>query len=281
MVSEIRTKLAKPLVVATALALAGSGCHFFESVTATTIVSGLMVATPGVTFKDFVSLESETVATIWVGERESATSTEAPTPISNANVSVGFSGGNVPLEAVQGSGVYTKSSIDSALDYIEASVYDYNAVVDGETFGGKITTPPKLQRQNVTYSPAPSTHPVFPNELAIHPKSTDLTISWNPNSGRFAYVSVFRADKATPDMPEFVYDTRPETAEEILEFVVGTPPPMVTIPADIFAVDGLYGVVLFTMDNGDPLQNTFIGSPILAGSGAVQLFVVGDVDVGT
>ena len=105
-----------------------------------------------------------------------------------------------------------------------------------------------------------------------------LTLTGPEGFGRYPYVTVLRADANNPSNPQLVFDNRPEDAQAILQFVLGTPPTEQVIPADVFASDGIYVVILFALNRGtDLLPNTFLGSPILAGSGAPRFLLVGEL----
>ena len=57
----------------------------------------------------------------------------------------------------------------------------------------------------------------------------------------------------------------------------GYAPTSVDIPASVFAQDGLYAVLIVAANKGGPRSNTFLGSPLLAGSGAAEFFAIGDI----
>ena len=258
--------------------LATSGCDLLEAANATTIVGGFIVRTPELSITDIIDVPAEVVATAYVGERDSPTSTATPTPIGTAQVSVSFSGRTVALPVQDApAGLYGESSTRvTMLEYEGGAEYTLEADLNGSRFGGLVTAPPALSAAAITLDPNPTMAvPGFP-EVLVHTASTALTLTWGDQFGRYAYVSVFRADPNDPSNPDVVFDNQPETASELLNFILGTPPPNVTIPGDVFAQDGLYAVVLFTMNNTDDLlPDTFIGSPILVGSGAATFLAVG------
>lgn len=260
-----------------------AGCDFLESAQATVVVTGLVVKTPGIQVPGRFELEGETAATSFVGERASATSTQEPDPIVGAEVSLSYAGNVVQLvERTEARGLYAATSLDDDnLAYVGGAAYTFAARLPGErtSYGGTIRmAPTELSAAALTLTPEPET--VIPglDNAGVHPKSTALTLAWQSRQyGRYAYVSVWRSVPSAPDRPQLVYDNRPKTAGELLQFIAGTPPVEMTVPAETFDEDGVYAVVLFLLDKGDDLQpNTFLGSPILAGSGAVVLLAVGN-----
>ncbi|MCK6549519.1 hypothetical protein L6R52_27010 [Myxococcota bacterium] len=276
---DLRPSVARALTLATLLP-ALTGCELIESVKATTIVGGILVATPEVKLAGQFDVASEVVATAFVGERASSTSTEEPTPIRGADVRVAQAGGaSVNLtEQPSPAGFYlVTSKEEAALTYADGATYAFGATVPGDTveFGGTVTAPTRLSDASLTLTPTPGT---IPNVDAVrtHPKNADLTVAWQAQNGRYGYVTVLRADPASPDQPQVVFDNRPKTAGEILEFIVGTPPTNLTIPGATFADDAGYAVIVVTLNRGDVDTNTFLGSPILAGSGAAVILAVGD-----
>lgn len=273
--------LIAPLAPTLALGLGLTGCDILESATATTIVAGTVVRTPDIRVEGFFDVQAEVVASALVAERENATSTDEPTPISGANAAITFSGNRVQLVEQSTPGLYLTTSVDDpSLVYVDGSSYTVRASLPGDAtteFGGQVTAPNALTPAAITLSPQPTeSFPGLPDVL-MHPKSTALNVRWpSEGFGRYAYLSVYRADVNDASNPVLVFDNAPETAGEIIEFIVGTPPESLDIPADTFAEDGLYGVVLFTLDRHERLlPNTFIGSPVLAGSGAAIVLAVG------
>jgi hypothetical protein len=137
-----------------------------------------------------------------------------------------------------------------------------------------VQAPKKLERTLVELSPSPTESvPDFP-EVQRHPKTTGLTLRWPPEFGAHSYVTVFRAT-TEPDRPRIVYDGKPRTAIELtqLSLFAGLEK---SIPADVFASDGVYAVVLM------PLDFSKVGLPVFqaaAGAGVAWLFAVGEVDL--
>lgn len=267
-----------PLLFAPAL-----GCDALESATATTVVAGTLVRTPELSVPGQFDVPAEVLASAWVGERASATDTGEPTPIRGADVDITFAGNRVALPEQSQAGFYATNTIedpDSGLVYMGGLTYTVRASLDDGSaaeYGGTVTAPTPLSPAALELSPEPTEAvPGFDGVLR-HPKSSALTVSWAEGQfGRYAYVSVFRARPSDPDNPELVFDNRPESAGETIEFILGTPPTSIEVPADTFAEDGLYGVVVVIMDKHDSLlPNTFLGSPILAGSGAAVVLAVG------
>lgn len=264
---------------ATALILCGLGgvasCALIEGVTARIVVAGSVFATPALSYPGYLAVEPEVVASSWVGEREDELSTREPKPILDAQVALEFAGERVPLPG-RGEGVYGTSSIEGALAYQPAATYEFVVATGGESYGGRTTAPPPLGPEGLQLAPAPTPRDGLPPGALSHPASTALTVTWSLESGRHAYVSVFRADPGTPDRPELVFDTRPKTAKEILALATGNPPTQVEIPAGTFGSDGVYAVVLVAANNGEKVGDVFGVSAFLVGSGAAQLLVVGE-----
>ena len=254
-----------------------TGCDLLQSATATVVVAGVVAKTPELTLSDRYSVPGETVATVWLGERASGTSTSEPDPIAGADVSLSFGSKRLALEEAE-RGLYVLSSLDDPQLVYDSTQYAFTALVPGSEadFGGSVTAPTELSSAAMQLSPAPTEAvPGFP-EVQRHPKSTALEVSWQDQFGGHGYVSVFRAKESDPDNPELVFDTRPQTALEWIELVAGNPPEKLAIPADVFAADGVYAVVLVALEHGSVLPSTFVGSPELAGSGAVRFLAVGD-----
>ncbi len=257
------------------------GCGFLESATARVVVAGLVVKGPAIELAGQYSVPGETVATVWLGMRASGTSTEEPAPISGADVTLAFDGNRVVLAEQSERGLYLASSTeDQALVY-STRPYTFVAHIgqDSADYGGSVTPPTELSAAAIQLAPTPTESvPGFP-DVQRHPKSTALDVSWQPQFGRYGYVTVFRAQKNDPEHPVQVFDNRPKTALETLQLIAGDPPVKITVPADAFAVDGVYAVVLVAIESGEVLPSTFIGSPELAGSGAVRILAVGDVNL--
>jgi hypothetical protein len=258
-----------------------AGCDFFESATARVVVAGIVARSPELQLAGQYSVPGETIATVWLGERQSETSTEEPSPIAGADVSLEFDSTRLELEDGAERGLYLKSSLDDAKLEYRSTSYVFTALTPGSDadFGGAVAAPTELSPAAVRLSPAPTESvPGFP-EVQRHPKSTAIDVSWQEQFGRRGYLSVFRANAGDPSRPELVFDSRPKSALEWIELVAGNPPEKLTVPADAFSRDGVYAVVLVALERGDVLPSTFIGSPILAGSGAVRFLAVGNVSL--
>jgi hypothetical protein len=263
------------------LLLLVTGCDFLESATAKIVVAGVVAKSPTIELEGQYMIPGETIATVWLGERKSETSTDEPTPISGANVSLRFGGKSVVLEEQAERGLYLASSLEDSTLVYSSTEYAFLATIgeDSADFGGAVTAPTELSAAAMQLSPSPTQSvPGFP-DVQRHPKSTALEVSWQSQFGEYGYVSVFRARQSDPSNPELVFDNRPQTALEWIEFVAGDPPERAAIPSDVFGADGVYAVVLVALERGDVLPSTFVGSPELAGSGAVRFLAVGDVNL--
>ena len=256
------------------------GCDLLESAQATVIVGGLLAANPEVRLEDRFDVPARVVATAWVGERESATSTEVPRAINDATVAVTFAGNRVSLPAQSEAGLYRQSDTDDpALIYVAGGSYTFRATLSEDRsveYGGTLDTAPNmLSPAAVILTPEPAPIAGRPG-VGAHPRGAALTLSWPEGFGRYTYVSVFRADPTAPDTPVLVFETRPESTEDVLELVLGTAPRELEIPGETFAEEGLYAVILVAMNRGtDLLPNTFLGSPVLVGSGTPRFLSVG------
>lgn len=261
------------------LALPATGCELIEIAGATVVVSGIVVATPEVKLAGQFDLERHVIATAWVGEREGPTSSREPDPISGAAVSVRFGDRTVRLdEHKDEKGLYIRTSTQSAdLVYQAGDDYTFDAALV-DVHGGEAKAPELLTVGAMNLSPTPDRHPLVP-DILVHPKSTALQINWDESFGSFSYVSVVRADPMNPEKPEIVFDTRPESAVEVIRLLASDPIPSVDIPADTFAEDGVYGIILITADRGHARSNTFIASPFMVGSGAAVIVAVGSVSL--
>ncbi len=260
-----------------------SGCDFLDSATSTTIVGGILLRTPEIQVDGALDVPAEVVATAYVGERESATSTAEPNPIRGANVQVTFAGNTIALQEQtepNTEGFYMENSIQSmSLEYTNTT-YAFDARLPGSAdtrLGGSVTAPLALTPAAITLSPSP-----MPDTLPMgidgrHAPNTQLVLTWPTQHGKHGYVVVLRADLNDVENPQLVYDNRPETAGDLLQFVLGTPPSELTVPASAFAQDGVYAVTLVTLDKGEPFSGTFLGSPFLAGSGATVVLGVGEL----
>jgi hypothetical protein len=270
--------------------LAFAGCDLVSSATSTTVVAGVLAATPDVNVGNQFNVKSQTVVTAYVGQRDSVTSENAPTPVTGANVTLQFAGNAIKLAEQMGmgqqAGLYTANSQNSMnLTFAENQMYTFNALLPGDaiTHGGSVTAPTKLLLANFDFQPTLQPYmTMYPNVYKFT-KNTDLTVTLKVmTGGQYWYVTVLRADTAHPDQPQQVYasppfDKNPPTAEGIINFIVGTPPTSLMIPGSTFAQDGAYAVLLVAMNNGTPNQNTFLGSPLLAGSGVVLVLAVGNI----
>lgn len=256
------------------------GCDLLNSAQATVIVGGILASSPEMILENQFNVPAQVVASAWVGERASATSTEVPLPIANADVAVTFSGNRVVLPAQAEPGLYGQTnSDDPALIYVPGGSYTFRAALPDDRsieYGGTIGEAPNmLSPAAMVLTPQPSPI-VGSTDVGNHPRGTALTVTWPEGFGRYTYVSVVRANPSQPEAPTLVFDNRPESTQEVLELVLGTPPTQQDIPAQTFAEDGLYAVILVAMDRGnDLLPNTFLGSPVLVGSGAARFLAVG------
>ncbi len=262
-----------PLIGAAWIGLFNVGCdELVDTITATVVVAGTLIQTPEVKLAGQFDVQAETLASVWFGERDSPTSTNEPMPLSGAELQITFGGNAVTLPESSEKGLYSQNSLtDSNLSFEGGIAYTFEGKPSGNTttYGGTVTAPTPLTPAAIQLSPQPGQAiPGVPQALQ-HPINTALQVSWERQYGAHGYVTVFRANPNDPQNPEQVFDNTPKTAQEIIEFIIGTAPRQVDIPASTFSQAGVYAVVLAAMDKGQALPNTFIGSPILAGSAQV------------
>ncbi len=264
------------LVAVAAAAFAAAGCDLIESAEATTVVGGIVISTPALAVPGRLDVSSQVATTAYVGERSGAVSVDMPTPIGDAQVTLTFGGVQVAVPVQDAAaGVYFQSSLTAPeLTYVAGARYALVADINGSRFGGAVEAPDALTLAGLTLSPQPTPDPNLSGAF-VHPLNTALSLSLAAQTGRYTYVTVFRADDNDPSDPQLVFDNRPTSTPELLQFIVGGPPTSQEIPANVFANAGLYAVVLVAMNNTDDLlTDTFGGSPILAGSGAAILLTV-------
>ncbi len=279
------TKLS--LTLSAALIVGAGGCRILEMAQSTMVVSALVVATPELSYPGYLEVEPHVIASAWIGQRPNSTSLE-PMPVSGLDVTVTFNEQTLTLtEREDEAGLYfLESEDDPTLAYESGTTYAFETQVETaplpgqppstQSHGGETVAPQRLQPEAVDVSPVMESHPLAP-ELKLLPKNTGVTISWSEEYGRLSYVSVLRGNPDDPEKPELTFDTRPETSKDLLKMAAGDQPTTVEIPADAFPEDGVYAVVLVAMDKGLPSNTTFLGSPILAGSGTAILVAVGDL----
>ncbi len=266
-----------------AACFAGFGCDLLKSATATTVVAGLVVKTPGVGLAGKFAVSPEVLTTVWLGERESGTSTEAPEPLAGGHLQLVFAGNIVTLKPHDSeAGLYeTTSLVEPNLVYQGGTSYAFVArrtPTDDTNFGGSVVAPDEVTEANLVTTPILAPRSDIPS-VKIHHVNTDLRVRWTAANGRFAYVTVFRSDANNLTNPEVVFDNQPETAQEYLDFIVGPPQTETTIAGSHFDRDGVYAVVIVVLDRGTAKTNTFIGSPFLAGSGAAILMTIGEIEL--
>lgn len=267
----------KPAVavgLAASIALTTGGCRLLEMLKSDVVVSGVVFATPALDHPGWISIEEEIVATTWVGRRMSATSTVAPLPVKGAHVHVRFADREVALapDADQPGLYVARSSKTPELELLDGATYRFDVDL-GEVYGGEVIAPKRLSVEQLSFEPALGQHPLAP-ELRTHPRGEPLRIGWTAAEGRYAYVSVLRADPEHPDRPELVFDTRPQDAADALA-ALSDDTRALDIPGEVFEPDGIYGLVVMLANNGAPDTDTFLGSPLLVGSGVGLVLVVG------
>jgi hypothetical protein len=260
--------------LAASLALTTGGCRLLEMLKSDVVVSGIVFATPGLDHPGWISIEEEIVATAWVGRRISLTSTAAPSAVQGARVHVRFGERMVALapDADQPGLYVARSSETPELELVDGAAYRFDVEL-GEVYGGEVIAPRRLSVEQLSFEPALGKHPLVP-ELQTHPRGEPLRIGWTAAEGRYAYVSVLRADPEHPDRPELVFDTRPQDAADALA-ALSDDARALDIPGEVFEPDGIYGLVVMLANNGAPDADTFLGSPLLVGSGVALLLVVG------
>jgi hypothetical protein len=244
------------------------------------------------------SMKGATLAGVALGERESATSTETPTPLGGADVSVSFGSAQVSLcEGDEGS--YATTSIpagecgDPALDYVEGELYVTDIETSDDVFTIEIEAPPQIPATSVDFTPAFGNHTAGALSLLQHNLNTALGLDWSGDStasDNNTFVTLLRINfygdpgvpadytvgsnwGADPDNP--IYDNAPRDSGAMIDIVTQAPETSATIDAGAFDTVGLYVLIVSNVElSTKTSSNLSIGSAALAGKGQSWIFWV-------
>lgn len=258
-----------------------SGCGLINSLESTYVAGGMVLATPEVKFSlagrpAFVAVPATTEATSYVGRRSSATATDL-TPIGNATVKVTFGASSATLGAVSSdSGLYQTTL---SQPYAGGTSYTFAATLPGDDtgpHGGSVTAPDQLQAALLTLAPAGNSGTILGGQTVFaYPQAEAINVTWPSSAGSIGFATVLEIDFKNSTSKE-TYDNRPRTAADFVRLALGTEPTTISIPATAFPDHAYYALLLFTLNKASPQANTFIGSPLLAGSGVALTLAVGN-----
>lgn len=309
-----RLSLAIALATWTVLAI---GC---DQLTATTQAVSVLTASPDFAsadgfdaqLADLLGTQIEALTAngavaiaVGVAEKDSATSTSAPTPVEGALVRVSWSAGNVALcsGGTLAAGTYAASNVpqpslpscsSAALMYVADDTYTTTIETSSAQHTIRVIAPPAIAAGDVEFTPPlGSTSPVAGLALKSHAVNTALDVDWGgaPEAGdRHAFVTVVRinfagdvgdamsvADAAnwTSDTQNPVYNSAPTEPAQMIDLVINPPATSEAIPASVFSETGLYFLVVTTAElSTDVSSNLAIGSGGLAGKGTAFVFFV-------
>ena len=220
-------------------------------------------------------------------------------PITDATVNVSFTGASGPRWLYgpdvpasqnhwsQSNGTYTLTSRDEPLLTFEVGV-PYTLVLqtkDGDAYGARFIPGPPIDIAEFKDSTCSVTLPPPLSGSYSAPRcmdgslSTPLTITRTDAqvAGQYlpAFVLVGKIDPANPSTaPTVTYKTVPDSADQLLKFVLSDVPYRVktfAIPATAFTSAGYYVVSLLVIKQGKVSGNAFLGSTALAGTGAAGI----------
>jgi len=302
-----------------ALALASGGC---DQLTATTQAVSVLTASPDLAsadgfdsnltgLVDLNALPTSGIVGVAVGvaEKDSATSTKAPTPIDGALVHVSWDTDTGTQEAAlcgasaSQPGTYAAANIevpdfggcaDANLAYLPGTTYTTTIETSSAEHTIKVVAPPAIIPGDVAFTPAlDTTSPIAGLALKGHALNEPLTVDWSgsPDAGdRHAFVTVvrinFTGDSADPqsvltdtnwsaDSSNPVFNSAPTDPSQMIDLVINPPETSVDIPATAFSQTGLYFLVVTTAElSTDVSSNLAIGSGGLAGKGTAFVFFV-------
>jgi hypothetical protein len=298
-------------------ALALAGC---DKLTATTFAVSVLTRTPNLndvaasagissTMASTIgenAIPQATAIAVGIGERDSITSTNAPTPVSGATVTLSFQDAASVDQAVSvcevtgtssAQGGYQATSVAGAacasakLAYVATHHYTTTIVKGADTYTLDIVAPAALAASSITFDPdftkTPETIGNF-GSVPKHALNTELAVSWT--SDKNVFVTVFRVNyngadwslssisnqsNWTPDQTQPTWDNVPRDAAGMLDVITGTPATSVTVPASVFSKAGAYAVMVTRTEiSSTTSSNLSVGSSALAGEGTGFVFIV-------
>jgi hypothetical protein len=259
----VATLLSTPAVVMDPLAMAGLDGGFD---------AGMYLADSGFSLDaGTLTIPPQTAAYVFFGKRNGDSLDVAPTAEPNAELSVQPVGGAAVALKNEGSGNYSKTSVEEpAFKYASGKTYDFTAVAGGATFVGEVENAPVME-----------------NIAAFHPAkgwveqtaNTALTfVRPDPPAGlerNLGFVNVFPiSDQGNKGEP--TYTNVPTTPLGFLKLVAlptEWKSTSVTVPGTAFPeAKKTYVVVFQSVKLGGPKSdNLFTGSAILVGTADIAV----------
>jgi hypothetical protein len=236
-------------------------CSTIDQLQATRLEVVTLLQSPAVPGGGGASL---TVLSMFLGDRPSATSTDAPTGVTGAAVSATDDQGVNVTCSEKGGGTYLADSTGGALRYDPGAKYTFTAVQGGASYLSTGTAPPPEQVAAFTGVPIPVT--------VGQPYSLQRTAPAGGGQLGTAFVTVTSvgAGSATP-----LWTNAPQTPNDFLNFILNDGTwrmATVVIPGLAFPTAGTYLIDLQAVQRGTVEgTNLFTGSAILLGTGTAGL----------
>lgn len=228
-------------------------------------ILGTIVSSPALSLEDNFDVPAITTANAFFVELTDGG------PLSGAMVSILTDEVKVRLaERGDEPAHYQATAFDQPdLSYVEGAEYVFSARDKSGTlqYRGSVRSPERVSPESLRINPPSPPLDEFPN-IRRHPRGVELTIEWPQQNGTRAYVTVLRANPGTPSQPEIIFDSPPRDSAASIEDLFFSPSERVIVPSDTFSTDGIFAVIVATMDLGDPF--------LLAGTAVTILLAVGD-----
>lgn len=235
---------------------------------------------------------------VGLGERDSPTSTQAPTPIDNAMITLTWTGGgNISLCAGDEPGTYAATSVQAgtcgkpSLAYVAGTKYVTEIETADELYTITVVAPPAIQANQVTFTPQLSAASgIYGVSLKSHSAGAALTVDWSAaGDDRPAFLTLFRIQYKGPSNDpngatnganwdagngQPVYDNFPKTPGEMIDLVLADEKPTsLVIPGDRFVANSLYALIVTPTEiSTDVSNNLSLGSGGMAGYGTAFVF---------
>ncbi len=254
------------------------------------------------------SIPMATVAMVGVAQRDSITSTATPKPVTGATVSLSYAdaaGTSQTVSLCEGAqsaaGTYETSSLAgtpcaSALGYVAGSTYKTTIETAKDTYTLSVKAPNPLAASAVSFTPAlaDANVPAQLSPMYEHGLNDALTVSWTlpaADQGKNVFLTVARINfNSAADMSRVqdatnpsnwtveskfpVWTNVPQTPNDMMDVVTGTPQTSAEIPATAFSQQGLYLLVVTVAELSDQTTGLSIASGALAGAPTGFIFVV-------
>jgi hypothetical protein len=288
-------------IISLAGLLVGSGC---DQLTSTTFAVSALTRTPA--FSDSlpsdlsayiagIAPEGVTAVAVGVGKRDSVVSTNAPKPVTGAEVTLAWGANQVSLCPAGTDGTYEASNLgsglpcaDAQLDYAPGATYTTTVKFSGDSHTVRVQAPNRISdTSGVGFDPPLGSLAVSTWTLSTHPRNTALTINWQDVSGaagKNVFVVVVRINgdftdlnnwsSSQPDPGNPVFDNAPQSPAAMVDMITNEPPTSETIPSDVFNQQGLYSVILTPVELSTDTSGLSIGSGAVAGWGTGIVFIV-------